>query len=95
VLFRSFEKGLAGHSDANVLVHALMDALLGAIAAGDIGRHFPDTDPGYKGIDSLLLLDLPEDEVPIIDIGSMEPVFDILEEEEQLAIEEEEEIEAY
>lgn len=51
-----FEKGLAGHSDADVLVHAIMDALLGAAGAGDIGRHFPNTDPCYKGISSLLLL---------------------------------------
>ena len=52
-----YEKGLDGHSDADVLVHALMDALLGAAALGDIGKLFPDTDPAYKGIDSLLLLD--------------------------------------
>ena len=50
------ERGLAGHSDADVLVHAVMDALLGACAMGDIGRHFPDSDPAYKGIDSLKLL---------------------------------------
>ena len=49
--------GLLGHSDADVLVHAVMDALLGAAALGDIGRLFPDTDPQYAGIDSLLLLD--------------------------------------
>lgn len=48
--------GLLGHSDADVLVHAVMDALLGAAALGDIGKLFPDTDPQYKGIDSLLLL---------------------------------------
>lgn len=48
--------GLAGHSDADVLVHAVMDALLGAAALGDIGRHFPDTDPNYEGISSLVLL---------------------------------------
>ena len=51
-----FEKGLLGHSDADVLVHALMDALLGAAALGDIGRHFPDTDPQYHGISSMELL---------------------------------------
>ena len=51
-----FEKGLLGHSDADVLVHALMDALLGAAALGDIGRHFPDTDPQYRGISSMELL---------------------------------------
>ncbi|MEL7567667.1 MAG: 2-C-methyl-D-erythritol 2,4-cyclodiphosphate synthase [Dehalobacterium sp.] len=51
-----FKKGLLGHSDADVLVHALMDALLGAAALGDIGKHFPDHDPKYKGISSLLLL---------------------------------------
>jgi 2-C-methyl-D-erythritol 2,4-cyclodiphosphate synthase len=49
-------RGLAGHSDADVLVHALMDALLGALRSGDIGRHFPDTDPAYLGISSLELL---------------------------------------
>ncbi|MDO5410534.1 MAG: 2-C-methyl-D-erythritol 2,4-cyclodiphosphate synthase [Lachnospiraceae bacterium] len=51
-----FEKGLLGHSDADVVVHAIMDALLGAAALGDIGQHFPDTDPRYKGISSILLL---------------------------------------
>ena len=49
--------GLLGHSDADVLVHAIMDALLGAIAGGDIGKHFPDTDPQYKGISSIKLLE--------------------------------------
>ena len=51
-----YEKGLLGHSDADVLVHAIMDALLGAAALGDIGKHFPDTDPQYKGISSIELL---------------------------------------
>lgn len=51
-----YEKGLLGHSDADVLVHAIMDALLGAAALGDIGKHFPDTDPKYEGISSLSLL---------------------------------------
>lgn len=51
-----WEKGLLGHSDADVLIHAVMDALLGAAALGDIGKHFPDTDPAYKGISSLKLL---------------------------------------
>ncbi|MBQ3795517.1 MAG: 2-C-methyl-D-erythritol 2,4-cyclodiphosphate synthase [Butyrivibrio sp.] len=51
-----YEKGLLGHSDADVLLHAIMDALLGAAALGDIGKHFPDTDPKYKGADSLELL---------------------------------------
>ena len=51
-----FELGLLGHSDADVLLHAIMDALLGAAALGDIGRHFPDNDPAYEGISSLLLL---------------------------------------
>ena len=50
------EKGLLGHSDADVLLHAISDALLGAAALGDIGKHFPDTDPKYEGADSLLLL---------------------------------------
>lgn len=52
-----YEKGLLGHSDADVAVHALMDALLGAAALGDIGKHFPDSDPAYEGADSLVLLD--------------------------------------
>jgi 2-C-methyl-D-erythritol 2,4-cyclodiphosphate synthase len=52
-----YEKGLLGHSDADVLVHAIMDALLGAAALGDIGKHFPDTDPQYKGISSIKLLE--------------------------------------
>jgi 2-C-methyl-D-erythritol 2,4-cyclodiphosphate synthase len=51
-----YEKGLEGHSDADVLVHAIMDALLGAAGMGDIGRHFPDTDPVYRGISSIRLL---------------------------------------
>ena len=51
-----WEKGLLGHSDADVLIHAVMDALLGAAALGDIGKHFPDTDPAYKGISSIKLL---------------------------------------
>lgn len=52
-----YEKGLLGHSDADVLLHAIMDALLGAAALGDIGKHFPDTDPAYKGISSIRLLE--------------------------------------
>ena len=51
-----YDLGLDGHSDADVLVHAVMDALLGAAALGDIGKHFPDTDPAYRGADSLRLL---------------------------------------
>jgi 2-C-methyl-D-erythritol 2,4-cyclodiphosphate synthase len=51
-----FERGLAGHSDADVLSHAIGEALLGALALGDLGRHFPDTDPRYRGISSLRLL---------------------------------------
>ena len=51
-----YEKGLLGHSDADVLLHAIMDALLGAAALGDIGKHFPDTDERYKGADSMKLL---------------------------------------
>ena len=50
------KKGLVGHSDADVLIHAICDALLGAAALGDIGQHFPDNDPAYKGIDSKILL---------------------------------------
>ncbi|MGN0602194.1 MAG: 2-C-methyl-D-erythritol 2,4-cyclodiphosphate synthase [Oscillospiraceae bacterium] len=52
-----YEKGLLGHSDADVLTHAVMDSLLGAAALGDIGKHFPDTDPEYKGADSIKLLE--------------------------------------
>ena len=52
-----WEKGLLGHSDADVLIHAVMDALLGAAALGDIGKHFPDTDPKYEGISSIKLLE--------------------------------------
>ena len=52
-----WEKGLLGHSDADVLLHAVMDALLGAAALGDIGTHFPDTDPAYEGISSVKLLE--------------------------------------
>jgi 2-C-methyl-D-erythritol 2,4-cyclodiphosphate synthase len=53
-----FEKGLDGHSDADVLIHAVCDALLGAAGLGDIGRHFPDTDPAYKDISSIRLLEM-------------------------------------
>lgn len=52
-----YEKGLLGHSDADVLTHAVMDSLLGAAALGDIGKHFPDNDPEYKGADSIKLLE--------------------------------------
>lgn len=51
-----YERGLLGHSDADVLLHAIADAILGAVAKGDIGKHFPDNDPAYKGADSLKLL---------------------------------------
>ena len=51
-----YEKGLLGHSDADVLTHAVMDAILGALALGDIGQHFPDTDPAFEGADSVKLL---------------------------------------
>lgn len=65
-----FELGLLGHSDADVLLHAIMDALLGAAGLGDIGKHFPDTDPKYKGISSIALLehvrDLLEEKMYII-----------------------------
>ncbi len=65
-----YEKGLLGHSDADVLVHAVMDALLGAAALGDIGKHFPDTDPQYRGISSIKLLEhvgrLIEEELYVI-----------------------------
>ena len=54
----AYEKGLQGHSDADVLVHAICDALLGAAGQGDIGKHFPDVDPQYKGISSLKLPDI-------------------------------------
>ncbi|MGE5474828.1 MAG: 2-C-methyl-D-erythritol 2,4-cyclodiphosphate synthase [Ignavibacteriales bacterium] len=53
-----YEKGLLGHSDADVLVHAIMDALLGSAGMGDIGIHFPDTDDSYKGISSMILLEI-------------------------------------
>ncbi len=58
-----FEKGLLGHSDADVLVHSIMDALLGAAALGDIGQHFPDNDPRYEGISSLKLLKLVKEKL--------------------------------
>ena len=58
-----YEKGLLGHSDADVLLHAVSDALLGAAGLGDIGRHFPDTDPQYKGADSLKLLTIVAEKV--------------------------------
>ena len=58
-----YELGLLGHSDADVLLHAVSDALLGAAGLGDIGKHFPDTDPQYKGADSLRLLEIVGDKV--------------------------------
>ena len=56
-----YSKGLLGHSDADVLIHAIMDALLGALSLGDIGKHFPDNDDSYKGISSVLLLEKVSD----------------------------------
>lgn len=58
-----YEKGLLGHSDADVMLHAVSDSLLGAAALGDIGKHFPDTDPAYKGADSLKLLQIVGEKV--------------------------------
>jgi len=58
-----FDKGLLGHSDADALLHAIMDAMLGALALGDIGKHFPDTDPKYKGISSMALLSRVMDKI--------------------------------
>ena len=58
-----YERGLLGHSDADVLLHSVMDALLGAAGLGDIGRHFPDTDPAYKGADSMELLKAVEKKI--------------------------------
>lgn len=71
-----YEKGLLGHSDADVLVHAVMDALLGAAALGDIGLHFPDTDPKYEGCNSLDLLEqtgklLAENGFTVVNIDSV------------------------
>ena len=60
-----YELGLDGHSDADVLIHAVMDALLGAAALGDIGRHFPDTDPAYKGADSCKLLQIVGEKIAL------------------------------
>lgn len=70
-----YEKGLLGHSDADVLLHAIMDALLGAAAMGDIGKHFPDTDPAYEGASSMKLLEhvgklLEEENYQIINIDA-------------------------
>lgn len=70
-----YEKGLLGHSDADVLLHAIMDALLGATAMGDIGKHFPDTDPAYEGASSMKLLEhvgklLEEENYQIINIDA-------------------------
>ncbi len=70
-----YEKGLLGHSDADVLLHAIMDALLGAAAMGDIGKHFPDTDPAYGGASSMKLLEhvgklLEEENYQIINIDA-------------------------
>ena len=64
-----FEKGLEGHSDADVLSHAISDALLGAAALGDIGQHFPNTDPEWKDISSLLLLENVNDKLAQIGFG--------------------------
>ena len=71
-----YSKGLDGHSDADVLVHAIMDALVGALRAGDIGKLFPDTDPAYKGADSIKLLErvgglVKESGWKIVDIDSV------------------------
>ena len=71
-----YEKGLLGHSDADVLLHAIIESLIGAMGLKDIGTHFPDTDPRYKGISSLLLLDetykmLEENGYEIVNIDSL------------------------
>lgn len=67
-----YEKGLDGHSDADVLLHAVMDALLGAAALGDIGRHFPDTDPTYKGADSMRLLAAVAEKIAPYRVGNVD-----------------------
>ncbi len=71
-----YEKGLLGHSDADVLIHAIMDAMLGALALGDIGKHFPDTDEKYRGISSIKLLEhvynlISEKNYEIVNIDSI------------------------
>ena len=65
-----YEKGLLGHSDADVLTHAVMDALCGAARLGDIGKLFPDSDPRYAGISSLALLEQVKDDVDIVEVGT-------------------------
>ena len=67
-----FELGLDGHSDADVLTHAVMDALLGAAALGDIGQHFPDTDPAYAGADSLKLLAVVREKIAPYTLGNLD-----------------------
>ncbi len=67
-----FERGLDGHSDADVLTHAVMDALLGAAALGDIGQHFPDTDPAYAGADSLMLLAAVREKIAPYTLGNLD-----------------------
>ena len=67
-----FELGLDGHSDADVLTHAVMDALLGAAALGDIGQHFPDTDPAYAGADSLKLLAAVREKIAPYTLGNLD-----------------------
>ena len=68
----TYEKGLLGHSDADVATHAVMDALLGAAALGDIGKHFPDSDPAYKGADSLKLLALVREKIAPYEIENLD-----------------------
>ena len=68
----TYEKGLLGHSDADVATHAVMDALLGAAALGDIGKHFPDSDPAYNGADSLKLLALVREKIAPYEIENLD-----------------------
>ena len=68
----AFEKGLEGHSDADVVVHAVCDALLGAACLGDIGKHFPDTDERYKGADSIALLRKVKEKIGDVSIGNVD-----------------------
>ena len=76
-----YEKGLLGHSDADVLLHAIMDALLGAAALGDIGKHFPDSDPAYKGISSMELFLIENIDATIIaQAPKMRPYIDTMRE---------------